>query len=474
MPDAAPLRIVFVLRHPGALRNFQSVIRGLSENGHEVHLAFESARLKTSGHDQLLADVLEYPGVSSGTAPAPSSQRWARTGRAARLGQDYLRYLAPGYRDAGTLRARALEAVSPPLLRRLVTAPPLRRSRPRAVLEAVLAAVDRRVPADPAIVAFMREHAPDAVLVSPLVDSGSPQADTIRTARALGLPTGLLVHSWDNLTNKGLIPAPPDLVAVWNEDQRREAIELHHVSADAVATTGATPYDQWFERGPNLDRAAFCAEVGLDPARPYVLYLCSSPFIAPQEGTFVREWIVALRAQGGAAAEASILVRPHPQNTKAWSGVDLSDLPAVGIWPAGGADPVEEASRRGFYDSIHHSAAVAGINTSALIESAIVGRTVHTLLDPRSAASQTGRCTSTCCSGTTTPASSRSPRRSRSKPCNSLGRSPIRPYATTPSCWRSCGLTGSLPFACDSVPRRSDRAARREAGIPLLWSARHA
>src|SRR5207253_7118830 len=56
------------------------------------------------------------------------------------------------------------------------------------------------------------------------------------------------------------------------------------------------------------------------------------------------------------------------------------DDPGARIWPRYGEEPLDESSRRNYFDSIFHSAAVVGINTSAQIESAIVGRPVHTVL----------------------------------------------------------------------------------------------
>ena len=52
--------------------------------------------------------------------------------------------------------------------------------------------------------------------------------------------------------------------------------------------------------------------------------------------------------------------------------------------------PVDEETRADFFDSIFHSAAVVGINTTAMIEAAVVGRSVHTVLDPAFADSQRG------------------------------------------------------------------------------------
>src|SRR5688500_1965054 len=58
--------------------------------------------------------------------------------------------------------------------------------------------------------------------------------------------------------------------------------------------------------------------------------------------------------------------------------------------PRRGDDPVDDAAKSLYYDSIHHSAGVVGINTSALIESAIVGRTVYTLALPEVREAQEG------------------------------------------------------------------------------------
>src|SRR6185312_9325244 len=56
------------------------------------------------------------------------------------------------------------------------------------------------------------------------------------------------------------------------------------------------------------------------------------------------------------------------------------DDPQVSIWPRYGEFPLGTAPRQNFFDSLYHSAAVVGINTTAQIEAAIVGRPVHTVL----------------------------------------------------------------------------------------------
>ena len=200
------------------------------------------------------------------------------------------------------------------------------------------------------------------------------------------------VGSWDHLTTKGLIHEVPGRVLVWNELQKREAIELHNVPAERVAVTGAQAYDHWFAAKPTSDRAAFCQRVGLDDERPILLYLCSSSFIAPHEVAFVRRWIRAVRASADSGLSTTgLLVRPHPQNAKQWRGIDLAnEFPNAAFWPRTGVNPIGGSARAEYFDSIYHAEAVVGVNTSAMIEAGIIGRPVYSVKAEEFADTQEG------------------------------------------------------------------------------------
>jgi hypothetical protein len=68
----------------------------------------------------------------------------------------------------------------------------------------------------------------------------------------------------------------------------------------------------------------------------------------------------------------------------------VADLARVAIYPRAPYNPVSAESRGDFFDSLYHSAAVVGVNTSAMIEAAIVGRPVCSLLAPEFAGTQEG------------------------------------------------------------------------------------
>jgi hypothetical protein len=240
--------------------------------------------------------------------------------------------------------------------------------------------------------AMIREFEPDVVLVSPLVETGSPQGDHLRAADRLGIPTALVVSSWDNLTTKGVIRDAPDLTIVWNEEQVREAIDMHGLPADSVVATGAHSHDHWFAWQPATGAADFAARVGLAPDRPFLLYACSSGFIAGgDEVAFVREWAQRLADSGDPELESlGVLVRPHPQNFGSWRDADLDEPGRIVVWPRGGVAPTDRQAKEDYFDSLYHAKAVVGINTSALVDSAIVRRPVFTMVQEQFRSTQTG------------------------------------------------------------------------------------
>ena len=68
----------------------------------------------------------------------------------------------------------------------------------------------------------------------------------VKAARALGLPTLMLVWSWDNLSSKAVLHEHPDRLLVWNETQAREAEELQGVAPERVEVVGAPNFDRFF------------------------------------------------------------------------------------------------------------------------------------------------------------------------------------------------------------------------------------
>jgi hypothetical protein len=374
------LRLLFFVHSVNYDRHFEAVLRELLERGHLVHVACEIKK-RGRGQGRLFESFQSaYSGFSYGRVPRRKSPVWVTVSRQLRVGIDYLRYLEPEFEGATRLRARAERRAgrAVPLLARL---PLLCSPSGRHLLDAVLRVLDRATPIDRGVAKFVARFQPDAILVTPLVNFGSLQADYVRCARSLGVPSALLVASWDNLTNKGVIRDQPDLVLVWNEAQRREAIDLHGVPPERVLATGAHTYDHWFDWRPSATKAEFCERLGLDPERQVLLYVASSGDVAPDEAPFIARWIDFLRGSSRPELrDASVVVRPHPTNVRTWKQHDLTEPGRVVVFPPEGARPVQAEAKRDYFDSLYHAVAVVGLNTSALIEAGIVGRPVLSLV----------------------------------------------------------------------------------------------
>ena len=250
------MKILFLGRHYTYFRNFESVLRGLASRGHAIHLAVERDE-SLGGLNMVEALAAEFPSITYGEAPGRADDDWSWLLNRFRLGLDYLRYQQPVFDTAYALRERS-RARTPGAF--VVLGRWIRRAGgwSRRVVSVIVRNVERAVPQDPRIREYLEGRSPDIVLLTPLIDLGSSQIEYLRTARALRIPTGLCVWSWDHLSSKALIRDAPDRVFVWNPTQKKEAIELHGVPADRIVVTGAHPYDQWFGRSPSRSRDSFC------------------------------------------------------------------------------------------------------------------------------------------------------------------------------------------------------------------------
>ena len=355
------------------------MLRTLAGRGHEIDLVREPF-----GDDEWPPFVLALSNACSGirleTLPATAKDAWWELAMQFRRARFFLRFLGPAY-----LKTPAL----------------LKRARKRAPRSAVRLAEHFGYPGRWLLVHllnflelstrtvgiyrdFLSERRPDVVVLTPLVVLKTAQLDLARAAIELGVRNVFAVASWDHLSSKDELSFVPQQVIVWNEVQKREAIELHHLDADRIVVTGSQVFDEWFDKQPSTPREEFCQRVGLRSDRPILLYVGSSLLEeSPPEPTFAARWVRYVReSEHPVLRDCGILVRPHHERGSLWRRMNLAGLENVACWPRVGASPVDARSKADYFDSMYHAAAVVGINTSAMIEAAILGRPVHTVLLP--------------------------------------------------------------------------------------------
>lgn len=383
------VRILFSVRNPSYVRHYDSVLRLLAARGHDVLLVTERSD-RQPWPPSVLELVKSHPSVSLSTMPEMNGDPWFELATRFRQARFYLRFLDAGYRGMPALLARTRSRAPVPAIRLAENLPI--GTFGRRLLARALGLLERAAGTSAAFHSYLESLAPDIVVLTPLVVLKTSQLDLARAAAERGVRNVFAVASWDNLSSKGELTFAPQRVVVWNDVQKQEAIAMHDVPADRVAITGAQLFDEWFDKQPATTRDAFCSRVGLPADRPIVLYVCSALLEGSDpETAFVLQWVRHLRGSGHPLLrDCGILIRPHFKRGEEWQGVSFAGLGPVVCWPPAGAVPVDALSKTDYYDSMFHATAVVGLNTSAMIEAAIVGRPVHTVLLPEFRDNQEG------------------------------------------------------------------------------------
>lgn len=360
------MKLWFVLGTDAARRFVEPILTELVASGHEVQVSIESGTTHPF-------ESAPHVGVDR-LAVEPAADK--RGLRGARLLRTFASYVLLRERWPPLLRRRWIEYF-PPLLARGVRS--IDAARVSFILDNPLTrrslmAAARAVPTPAALERQLEDHAPDVVVVTPMIYPGTRELDIVRAARRRGVPTVGLVLSWDNLTSKATFHDVPDRLVVWNESQRREAVELHGVPSERVEALGAPVFDHLFDRTRLARRADVLASLGLEPDARYVLYAVSSRLgLGPGgEVDVVRRLADALLEQLWDGPAPTLLVRPHPKNATALD----RDFPPNVVVTAEPEFPDSDAGRRRLHGVVGHATAVIGLNTSMFIEAAISGRPV--------------------------------------------------------------------------------------------------
>lgn len=370
------MRILYLLRSKAYFTYHESVIRSLSESGHEVELLFDEGWSKGASDHALQAFLSEGHQIKVG---------WAIRRRgllrqplfASRELLSYASYL--NRQEQSNYYLNRWQGYLPAPLRYTVKSRQVQRLLARETSQAKLRAFERRTAPDARIINSLKASRPEVVVASPINMRYSEEVEYIKAAKALNIPTVVPVLSWDNLTTKGLFHVIPDLTLVWNQAHFEEAVNIHRVPPEKIVITGSPFFDKWFENDDvERTREQFCQKVGLDPSAPFIAYLGSSANIARDETWLVRELASSLRRhENQDLRRAGILVRPHPANARIYEQLKEEQ---VSVWPRRGQLPDSAEAREDFLCTVRYSIAAAGINTTGMIDAVITGKPCVTIM----------------------------------------------------------------------------------------------
>lgn len=86
----------------------------------------------------------------------------------------------------------------------------------------------------------------------------------------LAIPTLGNVFSWDHPYY--LQPARPDYLTCWSENMRNNLVDIGGFTPEQIKIIGAPAFDPYFGPAGIWTRREFCHHMGLDPARPILLF----------------------------------------------------------------------------------------------------------------------------------------------------------------------------------------------------------
>ena len=145
------------------------------------------------------------------------------------------------------------------------------------------------------------------ILLHPSTFSGYFVNDVIAEGKKRGVPSILLMNSWDNPSVKRMTAGKADWVAVWGEQTRRHTAHFMGVPKERIIVLGAAQFEI-FKNPPRITQADFRQEHGIPHDHKVLLYAGSSK--GSRESLHL-EWLNDAIASGY-LGKLTVVYRPHP------------------------------------------------------------------------------------------------------------------------------------------------------------------
>lgn len=174
----------------------------------------------------------------------------------------------------------------------------------------------------------------DAQVVAAFSLEGLREMALLEAARKLRLRTAVMIRSLDNLSAKIQHLPDADAYIVWADKTRDFLLHMYpEIAPERVHATGLPQFDL-YDLAPQyrLTRDEFFRTIGLDPARPLIVYTCATPTLIDHEIDIVQHLADAVRDDKFARG-AQLLVRQHPRGFGSSYPVLKQTYPGVSVFP---------------------------------------------------------------------------------------------------------------------------------------------
>lgn len=129
-------------------------------------------------------------------------------------------------------------------------------------------------------------------------------------SRRLGIPTLGNIFSWDHPYRQHV--ARPDHLTCWSEWVKDELVARQGYEASRIEVIGAPAFDPYFREGYVWSREKLCTTLGLDPARPILLFASLGQMRAFLDETGTFRALMAAVDSGRIGGKPQVVLRLHP------------------------------------------------------------------------------------------------------------------------------------------------------------------
>lgn len=174
--------------------------------------------------------------------------------------------------------------------------------------------IDKNLIRENTIKTILKEENPDAVL---LASPGFSFLDAVvlNEAKILGKKTIVVGQSWDNFSTKGYVNPKPDVMIVWGEQMKDEAINLQGFDPRKIFIAGASHFDAYYNLSRFGKREEVIRKLGLFPERKLIVYGTSPRVHAPNEYLIVKKLANLINTSPNKKIKfpVQMVIRLHPQ-----------------------------------------------------------------------------------------------------------------------------------------------------------------
>lgn len=227
------------------------------------------------------------------------------------------------------------------------------------------------------------KYKPDLVITSTTGITTGMDIVVTREAKRRKIKTLCLVHSWDNIAGvKGILFVRPDFMGVWNELQKKEAVDLHFYRPDKVFIVGPVNFDIYRQDNVFISREEFFKKLRLNPDKKLVTF--TEATMNSTENTYILDILLDAMKKGKFIEPFQLLFRFHPRRKFEKSKkmyIDYFDNPLIKFDNPGGYHEImkwypDRAQMLHLANTIKHSDVIINVASTTTIEAAILDRPV--------------------------------------------------------------------------------------------------